>query len=115
MAQVTGEMQAKEKGVRTLESVDRKLSTHGTCNEDDVSVLVEEMRNVQRTVALKEQEKDDLIEALVRLKENMTTRESNDVSFLGVPHLIQTARITHTIPHHPHHHPQTAVLNFWPF
>ena len=80
MAHVTGEVQAKEQGVRTLESVDRQLSASGVCNTEDVSVLLEEMKKSQGNIVLKEREREEFIQTLVKLRENLSTKESSEVS-----------------------------------
>ena len=72
MDSVTGEVQAHEEGFKRLKKVDRKLSSHGGCKWEDVQGLVEEVKSMQRTLFLKEQEKHELIQALLRLKDNLS-------------------------------------------
>lgn len=72
MDSVTGEVQAHEEGFKRLKKVDRKLSSHGGCRREDVQGLVEEVKSMQRTLFLKEQEKHELIQALLRLKDNLS-------------------------------------------
>ena len=72
MDAVTGEVQAQKEGFKKLEKVDRKLSSQGGCRKEDIQDLVEEMRSIQRTLFLKEQEKSDLIQALLRLKGHLS-------------------------------------------
>ena len=75
---VSGEVQVQEEGYEKLKKVDRKLSSHRGCKKEDVQVLVEEM---QRTLFVKEQEKSDLIQALLRLKDKLSQPDSsNEVS-----------------------------------
>ena len=68
---VSGEVQAQEEGYNKLKKVDRKLSSH-CCKKEDVQGLVEEIKSMQRTLFQKEQEKQDLIQALLRLKDNLS-------------------------------------------
>ena len=79
MDSVTGEVQAHEEGFKRLKKVDRKLSSHGGCKREDVQGLVEEVKSMQRTLFLKEQEKHELIQALLRLKDNLSLPGSSEV------------------------------------
>ena len=76
MDAVSGEVQAREQGYEQLKNIDRKLSSHQGCNKEDVQGLVEEITSTERTLFLKEQEKNDLIEALLRLKDKLSVPES---------------------------------------
>jgi len=73
---VSGEVQAQEEGYNKLKKVDRKLSSH-CCKKEDVQGLVEEIKSMQRTLFQKEQEKQDLIQALLRLKDNLSLPDSS--------------------------------------
>lgn len=74
---VSGEVQAQEEGYEKLKKVDRKLSSHHGCKKEDVQVLVEEIQSMQRTLFVKEQEKSDLIQALLRLKDKLSQPDSS--------------------------------------
>lgn len=69
---VSGEVQAQEEGYEKLKKVDRKLSSHHGCKKEDVQSLVEEIQSIQRTNNAKEQEKNDLIQALLRLRDKLS-------------------------------------------
>ena len=75
---VSGEVQAQEEGYEKLKKVDRKLSSHHGCKKEDVQVLVEEIQSMQRTLFVKEQEKNDLIQALLRLKDKLSQPDSSN-------------------------------------
>lgn len=75
---VSGEVQAQEEGYEKLKKVDRKLSSHRGCKKEDVQVLVEEIQSMQRTLFVKEQEKNDLIQALLRLKDKLSQPDSSN-------------------------------------
>lgn len=74
---VSGEVQAQEEGYEKLKKVDRKLSSHHGCKKEDVQVLVEEIQSMQRTLFVKEREKSDLIQALLRLKDKLSQPDSS--------------------------------------
>ena len=74
---VSGEVQAQEEGYEKLKKVDRKLSSHHGCKKEDVQVLVEEIQSMQRTLFVKEQEKNDLVQALLRLKDKLSQPDSS--------------------------------------
>ena len=68
MVEATDEVQYKEEGVKTLERVDRKLSS--AWRKEDVKDILDELLNIQQNLASKEQEKADLqmkVEALLDL------------------------------------------------
>lgn len=69
---VSGEVQAQEEGYEKLKKVNRKLSSHRGCKKEDVQSLVEEIQSIQRTNNAKEQEKNDLIQALLRLRDKLS-------------------------------------------
>ena len=75
---VSGEVQAQEEGYKKLKNVDRKLSSHRGCKKEDVQGLVEEIQSMQRTLFVKEQEKNDLIQALLRLKDKLSQPASSN-------------------------------------
>lgn len=77
MDNVSNEVQARKEGYKKLERVDRKLSSHAGCKKEDVQGLVEEIQSMQRTLFLKEQEKKDLVQALLRLKDNLSHPDSS--------------------------------------
>ena len=77
MDNVSSEVQAHKEGYKKLEKVNRKLSSHAGCKKEDVQGLVEEIQSMQRTLFLKEQEKNDLIQALLRLKDNLSQPDSS--------------------------------------
>lgn len=74
---VSGEVQAQEKDYEKLKKVDRKLSSHRGCKKEDVQGLVDEIQSIQRTNNAKEQEKNDLIQALLRLKDRLSQSDSS--------------------------------------
>lgn len=76
MEAVSGEVQAREEGYETLKKIDRKLSSRQGCKKEDVQGLVEEITSAERILFSKEQEKSELIEALLRLKDKLSQSES---------------------------------------
>ena len=80
---VSGEVQAQEEGYEKLKKVDRKLSSQRGCKKEDVQVLVEEIQSMQRTLFVKEQEKNDLIQALLRLKDKLSQPDSLNEVCIG--------------------------------
>ena len=82
MAVVSGEVQAQEEGYKRLKKVDRKLSSNGGCRREDIPSLVEEVKNMQRSLFLKEQEKQELVQALLRLKDNLSITNSHEVRII---------------------------------
>ena len=79
MAVVSGEVQAQEEGYKRLKKVDRKLSSNGGCRREDIPNLVEEIKSMQRSLFRKEQEKKELVQALLRLKDNLSFPDSQEV------------------------------------
>lgn len=88
MEAVSGEVQAREEGYETLKKIDRKLSSRQGCKKEDVQGLVEEITSAERILFSKEQEKSELIEALLRLKDKLSQSESANTvrsySHLGI-------------------------------
>ncbi|XP_015763152.1 PREDICTED: protein KIBRA-like isoform X2 [Acropora digitifera] len=78
MAVVSGEVQAQEEGYNRLKKVDRKLSSNGGCRREDIPNLVEEIKSMQRSLFRKEQEKKELVQALLRLKDNLSFPDSQE-------------------------------------
>lgn len=76
MEAVSGEVQAREEGYETLKKIDRKLSSRQGCKKEDVQGLLEEVTSTERILSSKEQERNEIIEALLRLKDKLSQPES---------------------------------------
>ncbi|XP_042307856.1 protein KIBRA isoform X3 [Sceloporus undulatus] len=68
------ELQYKELGFQTLKKIDMKMSdTQGGYKLDEAQAILSEMKAIKKAITSGEQEKQDLIESLARLKANFVT------------------------------------------
>ncbi|XP_048589384.1 protein KIBRA [Nematostella vectensis] len=74
MEKVSVEVQAKKEGFRQLENVDKRFSSSIPCNSEEMLAMSDEIQSVQRNLALKEKEKAELIQTLVKLRETFNTK-----------------------------------------
>ncbi|XP_038658500.1 protein WWC3 isoform X1 [Scyliorhinus canicula] len=68
LAQMKEELQYKEKGVETLQEIDRKMSDSQTNYKlDEAQEIMNELRTIKKSITLGEKERQDLIQSLARL------------------------------------------------
>ncbi|XP_060689397.1 protein WWC3 isoform X2 [Hemiscyllium ocellatum] len=68
LAQMKEELQYKEKGVETLQEIDRKMSDSQTNYKlDEAQEIMNELRTIKKSITLGEKEKQDLIQSLATL------------------------------------------------
>ncbi|XP_069745843.1 protein WWC3 isoform X1 [Narcine bancroftii] len=68
LAQMKQELQCKEKGVETLQEIDRKMSDSQTNYKlDEAQEIMNELRTIKKSITLGEKERQDLIQSLARL------------------------------------------------
>ncbi|XP_062907158.1 protein WWC3 [Mobula hypostoma] len=68
LAQMKQELQCKEKGVETLQEIDRKISDSQTNYKlDEAQEIMNELRTIKKSITLGEKERQDLIQSLSRL------------------------------------------------
>ncbi|KAH0629675.1 hypothetical protein JD844_011930 [Phrynosoma platyrhinos] len=71
VAHMRQELQYKELGFQTLKKIDMKMSdTQGGYKLDEAQAILSEMKAIKKAITSGEQEKQDLIESLARLKAN---------------------------------------------
>ncbi|KAK3100597.1 hypothetical protein FSP39_022334 [Pinctada imbricata] len=99
LEQIKAEMVYKEKGVETLQHVEQKLSGQGGgYSVEQAHAIMSEIKELQSSMSQGEQEKQDLMQTLSRLKDdflfNKNGGSSPDVSTLSIPHKYSTASQT---------------------
>ncbi|XP_067848739.1 protein WWC3 [Heptranchias perlo] len=68
LAQMKQELQYKEKGVETLQEIDRKMSESQTNYKlDEAQEIMNELRTIKKAITSGEKERQDLIQSLARL------------------------------------------------
>uniref|UniRef100_A0A4W3IAZ9 WWC family member 3 n=1 Tax=Callorhinchus milii TaxID=7868 RepID=A0A4W3IAZ9_CALMI len=68
LAQMKQELQYKEKGVETLQEIDRKMSNSQTNYKlGEAQEIMNELRTIKKSITSGEQERQDLIQSLARL------------------------------------------------
>ncbi|KAK7874477.1 hypothetical protein R5R35_001564 [Gryllus longicercus] len=91
LEQIRAEMHCTQRGVDTLASVEQKLSAHqgGCYNISEAQAIMNELRNIQKSLSLGEKEKAELMQSLAKLKDDLTrlqlSESSPDVSTLSLP------------------------------
>lgn len=90
LEQIRAEMQYKQKGLETLAMVDQKLSGQDKgYSISEARLIMEEMQSIQKDLTSGQQEKQDLMQSLARLKEEFLKTKiggsSPDVSTLSIP------------------------------
>ncbi|XP_069617696.1 protein WWC3 [Ranitomeya imitator] len=62
------ELQFKEKGVETLQEIDRKMSsTHTNYKLDEAQAIMDELRTIRQAICMGEKERRDLMQGLAKL------------------------------------------------
>ncbi|XP_034262066.1 protein KIBRA [Pantherophis guttatus] len=76
VAHMRQELQYKEHGFQTLKKIDMKMSdTQGGYKLDEAQAILNEMKAIKKAITSGEQEKQDLIESLARLKANFVANK----------------------------------------
>ncbi|CAH1778285.1 unnamed protein product [Owenia fusiformis] len=94
LQQIRTEMSYKERGVETLTQIDSKMAGQpGGYNLQEAQAIMQEIRNIQQSLSSGEREKQNLIQSLAKLKDDMPLRlvtegSSPDLSLLSIPHEI---------------------------
>nr|XP_060625919.1 protein WWC3 isoform X2 [Anolis sagrei ordinatus] len=68
LTQMKQELQYKEKGVETLQEIDRKISNaHMNYKLDEAQAIMNELRSIRKAICMGERERQDLMQSLVKL------------------------------------------------
>uniref|UniRef100_A0A8C9JVE0 WWC family member 3 n=1 Tax=Panthera tigris altaica TaxID=74533 RepID=A0A8C9JVE0_PANTA len=68
LTQMKQELQYKEKGVETLQEIDRKMSsTHTNYKLDEAQAIMSELRTIKKAICTGEKERRDLMQSLAKL------------------------------------------------
>ncbi|XP_005998282.1 protein WWC3 isoform X2 [Latimeria chalumnae] len=68
LAQMKQELQYKEKGVETLQEIDRKMSNNQNSYKlDEAQAIMNELRTIKKAISTGEKERQDLIQSLAKL------------------------------------------------
>ncbi|XP_053436039.1 protein WWC3 isoform X2 [Nycticebus coucang] len=68
LTQMKQELQYKEKGVETLQEIDRKMSSaHTSYKLDEAQAIMTELRTIKKAICTGEKERRDLMQSLVQL------------------------------------------------
>uniref|UniRef100_A0A663M462 WWC family member 3 n=1 Tax=Athene cunicularia TaxID=194338 RepID=A0A663M462_ATHCN len=68
LAQMKQELQYKEKGVETLQEIDRKMSSaHTNYRLDEAQAIMSELRTIKKAICTGEKERQDLMQSLAKL------------------------------------------------
>ncbi|XP_053164445.1 protein WWC3 isoform X2 [Hemicordylus capensis] len=68
LTQIKQELQYKEKGVETLQEIDRKMSNaHMNYKLDEAQAIMNELRTIRKAICMGERERQDLMQSLAKL------------------------------------------------
>ncbi|XP_075771171.1 protein WWC3 isoform X3 [Pelodiscus sinensis] len=68
LAHMKEELQYKEKGVETLQEIDRKMSSaHTNYKLDEAQAIMNELRTIKKAICVGEKERQDLMQSLAKL------------------------------------------------
>ncbi|XP_062982438.1 protein WWC3 [Elgaria multicarinata webbii] len=68
LTQMKQELQYKEKGVETLQEIDRKISNaHMNYKLDEAQAIMNELRSIRKAICMGERERQDLMQSLAKL------------------------------------------------
>lgn len=68
LALMKQELQYKEKGVETLQEIDRKMSSaHTNYKLDEAQAIMNELRNIRKAISMGEKERRDLMQSLAKI------------------------------------------------
>lgn len=81
------ELQYKEKGVETLQEIDRKMSsTHTSYKLDEAQAIMSELRTIKKAICTGEKERRDLMHSLAKLTDSFKNSCSVTDSLVDFPH-----------------------------
>nr|XP_012640306.1 protein WWC3 [Microcebus murinus] len=87
LTQMKQELQYKEKGVETLQEIDRKMSSaHTTYKLDEAQAIMTELRTIKKAICTGEKERRDLMQSLVKLTDGFKNSCSITDSLQDFPH-----------------------------
>ncbi|CAL1271093.1 unnamed protein product [Larinioides sclopetarius] len=88
LEQIRTEMYYKEQGLEALSQVDQQFSGQTTCYTlAEAQAIMEELRNIQKSLSSGEKEKAELMQSLSRLKDDLSRLQpsSPDASTMNIP------------------------------
>ncbi|XP_006163893.2 protein WWC3 [Tupaia chinensis] len=86
LTQMKQELQYKEKGVETLQEIDRKMSSaHTNYKLDEAQAIMSELRTIRKAICTGEKERRDLMQSLARLTDGFRNSCSITDSLQDLP------------------------------
>jgi len=89
LEQVRQEVAAKQNGLQALAHVENKLSNGNCLTVGEAQAIMNELRNIQKSLISGEKERVELMQSLSRHKEDLTrliaSESSPDISTLSIP------------------------------
>ncbi|KAJ7411487.1 hypothetical protein WISP_102457 [Willisornis vidua] len=87
LAQMKQELQYKEKGVETLQEIDRKMSNaHTNYRLDEAQAIMSELRTIKKAICTGEKERQDLMQSLAKLTDGFRNSCCITDSLQDLPH-----------------------------
>ncbi|XP_032141776.1 protein WWC3 isoform X2 [Sapajus apella] len=87
LTQMKQELQYKEKGVETLQEIDRKMSsTHTSYKLDEAQAIMSELRTIKKAICTGEKERRDLMHSLAKLTDSFKNSCCVTDSLADFPH-----------------------------
>ncbi|XP_004689896.1 PREDICTED: protein WWC3 [Condylura cristata] len=87
LAQMKQELQCKEKGVETLQEIDRKMSSaHTTFKLDEAQAIMSELRSIKKAICTGEKERRGLMLSLAKLSDSFRNSCSLSDPLQELPH-----------------------------
>ncbi|XP_028935648.1 protein WWC3 [Ornithorhynchus anatinus] len=87
LTQMKQELQYKEKGVETLQEIDRKMSSaHTNYKLDEAQAIMSELRTIKKAICTGEKERRDLMQSLAKLTDGFRNSCCITDSLLDLPH-----------------------------
>ncbi|XP_054437018.1 protein WWC3 [Pteronotus mesoamericanus] len=87
LTQMKQELQYKEKGVETLQEIDRKMSNaHTSYKLDEAQAIMSELRTIKKAICTGEKERRDLMQSLAKLTDGFRNNFSLTDPLQEIPH-----------------------------
>uniref|UniRef100_A0A8C0XEY0 C2 domain-containing protein n=1 Tax=Castor canadensis TaxID=51338 RepID=A0A8C0XEY0_CASCN len=87
LTQMKQELQYKEKGVETLQEIDRKMSSaHTSYKLDEAQAIMSELHTIKKAICTGEKERRDLMQSLAKLTDSFKNSCSITDSLQDFPH-----------------------------
>ncbi|XP_038226828.2 protein WWC3 isoform X2 [Dermochelys coriacea] len=87
LAHMKEELQYKEKGVETLQEIDRKMSNaHTNYKLDEAQAIMNELRTIKKAICMGEKERQDLMQSLAKLTDGFRNSCCITDSLQGLQH-----------------------------